>query len=186
MKTKLTLVFPIIFAVAFAACNEAAHQAPVVVQDPLKDSVVLKSQNGYYNAATGSFINFYDVMQVVHSTLTDSGFYMIKLDTALAATNYHLDMHLTNIKTNNGKFDVKVNCTLNLAPPGDSVCMFIAQCKNGTAVTFDTVYAKKDDKDFTIHITNADAAFYYIVLWGLNRSHASTASFQDIMITAPK
>ena len=186
MKNKLTLLFPLLLSIVFIGCNEAVHQAPVVVQDPLKDSVALNSQNGYFNQASGSYINLYGVMQMIHSTPTDTGSVLVACDSVATGTNYHLDMHLSNIKANAGKFDVRVNCKLNLLPPHDSTCMFVAQCKNGTSISFDTINVKKDDRNFTIHVKNADAGFYYIVLWGLSANPASTVAFQDVLVTAAK
>ena len=172
-------------AVTFG-CNEAAHRAPIVTVDPLKDTIILKSQNGYHDAASGSYLDLYGISQYVHATPTDSGFFSVNLDTALAATNYHLNMHLSNLKTNGGKFDIKFNCMMTMAPNADSNCMFVAQCNNGSKMVFDTVNVNKDNKNFTLHITNADASYYYIVMWSLNHKSGSTVSIQDIWVTAAK
>jgi len=190
MKHKILFISALIVS-AFMACNPANRpEQPVVVAAP-SDTIALRSQSGYYDHTSGSCINWFNVMQVAHATPTDSGFYMVRLDSALEATNYHLNMQLANVQHNNGRFDVLVNCKLDLAPvtdtTKDSAVLFIAQYNNGKELRFDTVKAHANDKNFTLHINNATSTFgYYIVLWNLYPMRNSTVTFRDIMIMKAK
>jgi len=186
MRNLTTLFVSCLLIAVFFGCNEAKHSTPLPVVENAHDTIILKSQNGYRDAPSGSYCDLYNVMQFMHSTVTDSSFALFHFDSVVSATNYYLDMKLAGLKPNNGKFDIKVNCKLNLASPHDSICMFVAQYNNGTKMQLDTITVKKDDKSFTLHVPNATASYYYIVLWGLNRAPASTVAFQDIMVTSPK
>src|SRR4051812_45458628 len=111
MKNKTTLLFTSLLLSAAMACNPANHPAPVVAVVVPSDTITIRSQNGYYDRVSGSYINMFNVMQMTHATPTDSSFCMVHLDSVLDATNYHMNMQLASVQHNNGKFDVLVNCT---------------------------------------------------------------------------
>ncbi len=187
MKNTILVIAGALLIAAATGCNPANQKKapePVKVQS---DTIILKAHDGYTDAASGSYVNMFNILQLSHRTSTDSSFCLIKLDSLLEATNYHLNMQLNNIKQNNGAFDVRVNCAMTLTPradtTADSSVMFIAQCNNGKTMTFDTVRAHGQDKNFTLHIKNAEGSFYYIVLWCLYPTANSTVAMQDIMVT---